>query len=150
MKIDREALNRQIEGNVRVGLILAGKGIVELVRASMAASGGGRTYKTKFGIHTASGPGMPPAPQTWRLHDSIAYHTNFGDSSPVGPRADKGDKISKPKRAMGGYVVSIGSNVPYALSLEKGNRVKKTAARPYLWPALKKSREIIKEAFDRA
>jgi hypothetical protein len=139
-------LTRQVEKNVRVALSDVGKKITDRVVSSMGP-GAGRKVKIDGRIHTRSLPGQPPAPFTSRLRDSITFRTNFGDKSTVGTNAKQSDAIRQPKPAMGGYVVSIGTNVPYALSLEKGTRPKN--ARPYLWPALKASRADIREAFNR-
>jgi len=146
--LDKKALNMMVEENVREALKITGAGLVKIVKDSMQP-GSGRVYKVKGQEHIASSPGQPPAPWSGRLRDSITYHTNFGDKSELGPAAKATDAIGKPKRAMGGYAVSVGSNTPYALTMERGQKIKKVAARPYLWPALKRSRNLIKEAFDR-
>ena len=144
----RGALLAEVEKGVREGLIETGMRLVEDIRKSMIP-GTGKTYKWKGGSHTSSEPGQPPSPLTYRLHDSISYATTFGDKSGVGARAEDGDAIKEPKRAMGGYAVSVGSNAPYALSLEQGDKGKGIKARPYMWPALYRGRQIIKDAFTR-
>jgi len=116
--------------------------------------GTGRRYKRKgHRVHVASVPGRPPAPQSRRLHDSIMYFSSFGDKSNIGSSARPSDELRRPKKAPNNHVVSIGSNVPYALALEKGVKRSFTggriASRAYLWPSLKRSREMIKEAFTR-
>ena len=144
--INKLAATMVAEQGVRGALIETGARLVEKVRASMTP-GTGRTYKWKGGQHTASAPDQPPAPFSRRLHDSISYHTTFGDKSSVGQEAEDGDGIKKPQQAMGGHSVVIGTNVPYALDLEIGT--KNVSMRPYLWPALKRSMADIKEAFKR-
>jgi len=149
--INKALMVQLVEGDVRPALAEIGAKIVSDVRESMVP-GTGRTYKHKGRVHTASAAGRPPSPDSGKLRDSITFHTNFGDQSRVGPMANSGDAIKKPKRAMGGYVVSVGSNVHYALAMEKGTKAGKSsrrvADRPYLWPALVRSRGIIKEAFN--
>jgi len=146
--INNPLLKAMVSTEVRSALVEVGTKIVSNVRESMVP-GSWRSYKVKGVIHVASAPGKPPAPWSHRLHDSITYRTTFGDKSSLGPRAKSSDAIKEPKRAMGGHAVSIGSNAPYALSMEKGMRSgkRKVANRPYLWPALKRSRGTIKEAF---
>jgi len=148
----KESLIRNVELNIRIGLMEAGAGIVEKVRKSMVP-GHGRRWKRKGhvrnDVHIASTPGRPPAPWSYRLHDSIMFHTSFGDKSDMGPNAQKTDGIGRPWHIYGEHVVSIGSNVPYAGTMEFGMKEKGIKPRPYLWPSLKKSRALIKKAFDR-
>ena len=150
-KLRPAGLYRRVEQVSRAALIDVGRFMVSDIRRSMAAAGkGGRKYRISKGVtHQASAPGQPPSPFSGRLHDSISYQTNWGDKSGVGPAAKYSDKIGRPSRAMGGYVVSVGSNVPYALSLEKGSARRKLQSRPYLWPALRRAREAIKTSFTR-
>lgn len=146
VSINKKAIDAIVEKNVRQALVGIGTGLVKKIRNSMVP-GTGKSYKIKNTIHIASMPGKPPSPFTYRLHDSITFQSNFGDKSNLGPSAQSGDGVGRPKRTMGGYVVTVGSKVPYALNLEIGNKKKGLAPRPYLWPALKGSRELIKEAF---
>ena len=145
--INKIAMIQMVERNTKTAFNKIGAGLVEKVRSSMSA-GSGKTYKRKGELpHVASSPGRPPAPWSGRLHDSITFRTSFGQKSSMGGRAKPGDEINEPKGAMGGYALSVGSNVPYALSMEKGQKRNKVAARPYLWPCLVGSRGLIKEAF---
>lgn len=154
--IHKALLLNEVEKGVREALIETGIRLVAKIRDSMAP-GTGKVYKWKGGVHIASAPGQPPAPFSRRLYNSITYHTTFGDKSdPIltggfyEPGDDpKDDGVKKPQRAMGGYSVVVGSNVPYALALEMGRKDRGALARPYLWPMLKGSREEIKDAFTR-
>lgn len=146
IEISKTLITKIAEENIRTALIITGQKLVTKIRDSMVA-GTGMIYTIKGETHFASSPGRPPAPWTGRLKDSITYHTNFGDRSATGPAARSEDAINKPQQAMGGYVVSVGSNVEYALDLEMGT--KNISPRPYLWPMLKSSSEDIKVAFDR-
>ena len=148
LKINRTELNKIVEGNIRTALIIAGQGLVTYIRNSMAP-GTGKKYTRDGEVHFASVAGKPPAPWTGRLRDSITYQTNFGDKCAPGPTAQSGDVVGKPKPAMGGYVVTVGSNVDYALTMEKGQKIKKVASRPYLYPALMGNRAMIRKAFER-
>lgn len=100
----------------------------EIIR-ELSHAGTGRTYKSthryvkrddalvrrrRTKSHTASAAGKPPAVDTGRLRQSINVQ----------------------KVAEGHY--RVGTNVPYALSLEFGTR--KMAARPFMRPALERVR----------
>lgn len=148
ININKAAILKEVELGVKEALIKTGIVLVAKIRTSMSP-GTGKTYKWKGGVHTASAPGQPPSPFSRRLHDSITYHTTFGDKSEVGSQAHQADAVGKPKRSMGGYSVVVGSNVEYARSLEMGDKSQGLAPRPFLWPALKMSREDIKDAFTR-
>ena len=148
VKFDTAGLTKYVNNNIRNGLKEIGQDMVRLIRSSMVP-GYGKVYKTKKGIHLASSPGSPPAPLTYRLHDSITYATTFGDKSKPGPRAQSDDFVGVPKKEVSVHTLSVGTSAPYGLAMEKGSKVTGLKARPYLWPALKKSRSIIKEALDR-
>jgi len=146
IEINKQAIITLAESNIRTALIITGQTLVTKIRNSMVM-GTGIIYTRKGETHYASAPGRPPAPWTERLRDSITYQTNWGDRCATGPSASASDAVGKPQQAMGGYVVSVGTNVDYALDLESGT--KNISPRPYLWPALKDSTEDIKKAFDR-
>ena len=144
--ISKQRINDLVNGNVRRALVDVGESLVDSIRGSMWF-GLGKKYKYKGKIHFASSPGMPPTILSGRLHDSITYATTFGDTSPIGNRAQSGDGVSKPMASIDEHILVIGSNVPYALALEKGIKTRGLAPRPYLWPSLKKGRDTIKKAF---
>lgn len=148
LNIDKRALTKKVEGNIRTALIISGQGLVTYIRESMVP-GTHKKYDIDGSIHMSSSPGSPPSPRSGKLRDSITYQTNFGDKCATGPMASPADAVGKPKRAMGGYVVSVGSNVSYALSMEKGEKTHRVAPRPYLRTALMANRALIKRAFTR-
>ena len=152
INFNTQRLIAEVERNVSIALNEVGKGLVEYIRNSMAP-GGGKVYKYKTRSHQASAPSQPPSPESGRLKDSITWATSFGTRSNPGGSAQPGDGVGKPETVVGFQSVVVGSNVPYALSMELGQKGKtgrfRTRARPYLWPALKKNRELIKKAFTR-
>ena len=88
----------------------------------------GRVYRRRTVTHTASAPGEAPASDTGRLVNSI--NTELETTALTS-------------------TVSAGSGiVKYARALEFGTR--KVAARPFLFPALERSKPWIKDRFDRA
>lgn len=87
----------------------------------------GRVYKRRSVTHRASAPGEAPASDTGRLANSI-------NSYPVG----NGEAISVAGRG----------TVNYAAMLEFGTS--KVAPRPFMFPALEKSRVWIEERFNKA
>lgn len=146
IEINKALITSIVEGNVRTSLIITGQTLVTKIRNSMAP-GTGNIYTRGGKQHYASSPGRPPAPWTHRLVDSITYQTNWGDRCATGRAARAEDAVNKPQQAMGGYVVSVGTNVEYGDDLELGTKT--IAPRPYLWPALKGSTDDIKKAFSR-
>lgn len=152
-QFDKQRLTTMAEMNIRTALMIIGVNLVAEIRASMVG-GFGKVYKKKGVEHRASAPGQPPSPETARLQDSIMYTTTFGDKSEVGSKAQIGDGLDDVTKENDEHFVTVGTNVPYALALEKGAKVKYSRKagilpRPYLWPALKKSSEMIKAAFKR-
>lgn len=152
---DKRRVHMQVDRNVKIGLVEVGNNLVSYIRESMKP-GSGRVSHTRvtdsFGrgrriSHRRSAPGEPPAPFTMRLHDSISWSTSMGDNSTVGPNAREGDAVWRPKTSTNQHTVSIGTNVPYSLRLERGGG--KMKARPYLAVALKKNFGIIREAFSK-
>jgi len=137
-----------VDAGVKGALITTGESLVVKIRNSMNP-GMYRKYKFKGGTHYSSMPGTPPAPWTRRLSDSITYATSFGSKSSPGPSARATDGINSPIGDDTEMVLSVGSNVEYALSMERGLKSKKVSPRPYLWPALSGSRELIKKSFVR-
>jgi len=145
--LNKALLRKQVESNVRIALVISGTNLTRTIKASMIPGGGGKvTYKGR--MHVRSSPNQPPSPMSGRLRDSVHYITSFGVKSPLGPMAKKTDRLSQPKET-GAMVVSVGTNAEYALAIEKGYRPLNLKKRPYLWPALKGSREMIKDAFTR-
>lgn len=84
---------------------------------------------------------------TGRLSDSITYATSKKKSS-VRKKAKEGDGVQK---AQDKYTVVAGTNVEYAIYVEKGARGR--GARPYLYPALANHvdefKKIIEEKFNK-
>ena len=88
----------------------------------------GRVYRRRTVPHTASAPGEAPASDTGRLVNSVSTELETTALTAT---------------------VSAGSGlVKYARALEFGTRT--MAARPFLFPALEKSKSFIRERFDRA
>jgi len=163
--LSKDKLRRAVAGRLRESLINIGSDLVTDVKDSMVnfsastaglrsraqvasgrtnARGSGRVYMIKGVRHRSSPPGSPPAPFTHRLKDSIMFYTSFGDRSNQGPAVQRGDNIKKPKGNMWTkHLVVVGTNVPYAAALEHGTPSIKP--RPYLWPALKRARQNIKD-----
>ena len=85
---------------------------------------------------------------TGRLRGSITYQTADKGSHPEYP-ATESDKISKPAEFFGlsgkDRIVDIGSGVEYAAYNEYGTY--RMRARPYLRPALRRSRTPLTKAF---
>ena len=162
LTFDKSALRRAVNFRIRESLVKIGSELVGDIRDSMISqhSAGvmrtrsevrqgkragkvGKLYKIAGKLHRASPPGSPPAPFSHRLKDSIMFHTSYGDKSEMGPAALREDALNKPQgNIWTSQGVAIGSNVPYAAVLEHGNR--RIKPRPYLWPALKRSKEMIK------
>ena len=141
VKFNKHKLIVEVEKNVNIALKLIGKGLVKYTRDSMSTSAG-------------STPGSPPGVESGRLYDSITWATSFGPKSRPAGRAFPSDGVGKPKLLEGIKAVVVGSNVPYALALERGARTtrgkkRRVAARPYLWPALRSNKELIIESFKR-
>ena len=87
----------------------------------------GRTYKRRTVSHRASAPGEAPASDTGRLVNSInSYALGNGEAISVAGRG----------------------TVKYATMLEFGTT--KIAARPFMLPALEKSKAWITERFNKA
>jgi len=80
---------------------------------------------------------------TGRLIGSITYQTHNGGSR-VGAPAAADDKISEPNTE---YSVDIGSAVEYAPYHEYGTV--KMMARPFLRPALRRSRKAVTKLFEK-
>jgi len=144
----RAAIIKDLES----ALVRVGKNLVDDVRESMTA-GSGRKYNVGGKSHQASAAGEPPSPITGRLRDSVMYTTNFGRKSRMGGAAWASDEL--PEIMSGSrteLVLVVGSGAPYALDLEKGvkkatSRRKKMQPRPFMRPALMRSREMIKAEF---
>jgi len=121
-------------------------------KRSMSGQKSGRSYQvSKTGpLHVASRPGEPPAVLTGRLRASLAHRVSGKTFIPhaytfKGKGEHKGGAgVTKLPEPEGGFHVTtahVGTNVEYAMDLEKGKR--KIAARPFMLPALEKSRNKI-------
>ena len=93
------------------------------IRETLNQPGSGRVYpsRTGSGLHQASKPGEPPAPDTFELRKSgrIEHHGVF-------PRTFA-------------RVVVGGPRAPYAPPLEFGSRDRKLLPRPFMAPSLKRA-----------
>ena len=114
--ISKMLVKQIVEKDIRPALAEIGVKLVHSIKTSMVP-GFGRTYRSGGGVHIASIPGQPPSPWSGRLRDSITYQTTFGDKIGVGAAAKSSDAIKKPKRAMGGHALSVGSNGESALAM---------------------------------
>jgi len=142
-----------VERNIRSSLVEIGQNLVDEIKGIMQP-GSGNVYIRLPGprIHRASIAGEPPAPDYWRLKDSITYKTTFGDGNemgsndPGGSESTPSDAINSPRKTPNQYAVSVGTNVDYALELELGIGM---AARPYLARTLAGSTDMIIDAFSK-
>jgi HK97 gp10 family phage protein len=89
----------------------------------------GRVYQRGSVTHRASAPGEAPASDTGRLINSIASYLNSS-------------------KGLESFVVAGRGIVKYAAMLEFGTS--KMAARPFLFPALEKSKAFIQERLNKA
>jgi HK97 gp10 family phage protein len=94
--------------------------VTEAKKSVLEGGKGGRAYRRRSVTHIASAPGEAPASDTGRLVNSL--HAEAGD----------------PGEAL---AVAGSSSVQYAVLLEFGTT--KMAARPFMFPALEKSRAWI-------
>lgn len=101
----------------------------EAIKSMQDSSGksGGRFYKRRTVLHQASGPGEPPAVDTGRLVNSITAYAGGGGEA---------------------FTVAGRGTVKYAAFLEFGTS--KMAARPFMVPALEKSRAWITDRLQEA
>lgn len=126
-KLDK--ITAEIKKDIAAALFVSGLKIEENAKLSIAQeSKSGVVYQRRTVVHQASAPGEAPANDTGRLLNSI--QTSAENS---------------------GMVVNINagsSMVDYAIHLEYGTS--DMAARPFMKPALKKSRKFIHDRMEKA
>ena len=105
----------------------AQKVVTEAKKSVLDGNKSGRVYKRRSVTHRTSAPGEAPASDTGRLVNSL--HAEAGN----------------PGEAL---AIAGGSSVKYATTLEFGTS--KMAARPFMVPALEKSRPWISERLNEA
>ncbi len=116
-----------IERLAKGRLLAAANVLAKAIRNELNQSGSGRPYpsRTGSGIHIASAPGEPPAPDTRRLQRSV--------------RVKEGLFTMTRDRSSSGVTVSV--QAPGAASLNFGTRNGHILPRPYMEPALDKSKK---------
>jgi phage gpG-like protein len=120
IRIDSAKLNRVTRGSLERGIRGATLEGERLVKDELSQPGKGRVY----GLHRASAPGDPPAPDTGRLRNSV--------SSDV--------------EAVGNVVTgTVSTNAEYAAHLEFGTE--RIAPRPFMSSLVTKYLKRIKDAF---
>lgn len=121
MKGVPEAINKE----VNIALFASAKHVEAEAKKSITnGQKTGRVYKRRTVFHQASAPGEAPASDTGALVErGIASYLN--------------------KEGMYSFVVAGRGIVKYAAMLEFGTR--KMAARPFLFPALERSKDWIRE-----
>lgn len=129
-KLDRalKGVPELVAKELDVALFAAAKHVEAEAKKSIASGEKtGRVYKRRTVTHRASAPGEAPASDTGRLVNSItAYPPQKGESTVVAGRG----------------------TVKYASMLEFGTS--RMAARPFLFPALEKSKDWIRERLNKA
>lgn len=100
-------------------VIVAANLLARKIRQNLNKGGAGRFYRSRTGagIHQASRPGEPPAPDTRLLQRSVRV---------------KDEGITKGAR--------VGVKAPGAATLEIGNRAGTLLPRPYMRPSLDQSK----------
>ncbi len=143
------------ERKSKVAMHKASIEVVNEAKRSMSTQKSGESYKvSKTGaLHVASRAGEAPAVLTGRLRASLTHRVSGKTFIPYPYKfSGKGGhpggagvtKLTDPKeRGVMMTTAHIGTDVEYAEKLEKGSR--KIAARPFLLPALEKSRNKIVE-----
>ena len=117
-------VQKAVDDELRRGLFAAAKHVEGEAKRSIAAGGKtGRIYKRRTVVHRASAAGEAPATDTGRLVNSIT-------SYPAGASLES-------------TVVAGRGTVKYASLLEFGTRF--IAPRPFMFPALEKSKDWIRE-----
>lgn len=125
-KLDRamKGVPEAIDKELKITLFSCAKHVEGEAKKSITAGGKtGRIYQRRTVTHQASAPGEAPASDTGRLVNSINSYLN-------------GSKLES-------FVVAGRGLVKYAAMLEFGTR--KMAARPFMFPALEKSKDWIRE-----
>lgn len=122
-------MQRSVQAELNKALFASAKRVEKEAKQSITAGGKtGRTYRRRTVAHTASAPGEAPASDTGRLVNSITAELHAADLEAT--------------------VTAGGGAVAYAAMLEFGTRT--TAARPFMFPALEKSKAWITERLARA
>jgi HK97 gp10 family phage protein len=112
---------------VSKALYVSGKHVEKEAKQSiLEGNKSGRTYKRGNVVHRASAPGEAPASDTGRLVNSINTEVSGLEAT----------------------VKAGGGIVTYAKHLEHGTR--HIAARPFMFPALEKSKAFIRTRFEQA
>jgi HK97 gp10 family phage protein len=118
------AMQESIQQEVRKALLASAKHVEKEAKQSILdGEKSGRVYKRRTVTHKASAPGEAPASDTGRLVNSINSYLNAGANEST--------------------VVAGRGTVKYAAWLEFGTF--KMPARPFMFPALEKSRDWIRE-----
>lgn len=122
-------VQESVEAELRKALFASAKHVEGEAKRAIAAGGkSGRVYKRRGVSHRASAPGEAPATDTGRLVNSV---------------------IAYPAAAeLESTVVAGRGTVQYAAMLEFGTR--NMAARPFLFPALERSKAWITERLAKA
>lgn len=121
-----------VDKEVRTALYACAQRVDKEAKQSIAngeGKRGGRFYKRGNVLHQASAPGEPPSTDTGRLVNSITAYRS-------------------PHDKLEATVVAGRGTVNYAAMLEFGTRY--MAARPFMFPALERSREWIRERLAKA
>ncbi len=113
-----------VTSQIQAGLYASAQQVrTEAIKSVQAGDKSGRVYKRRTVMHRASAPGEAPASDTGRLVNSIQAYNNPGGSE--------------------AFVVAGRGTVLYAALLEFGTS--RMAARPFMVPALEKSRAWIND-----
>jgi len=128
------------------------------VKRHFTLIGSGRIYKRGKKIHRASAPGEAPAIDNNILRSSIMSNVfvddNFNVIGQVGPDIEHIAERQQKRIAAG--KTSFGTDVNYGLYLELGTRrvtksgIKRMAPRPFLRPALRRTRHDVRRIFMKA
>ena len=125
-KIERATreMQQSVAAEINKALFASAKHVeAEAKRSIVSGQKSGRTYKRRSVTHQASAPGEAPASDTGRLVNTITSYLNTSEGEST--------------------VVAGRGTVKYAAMLEFGTR--HIAARPFMFPALEKSKGWIKE-----
>lgn len=128
-RLDRamKGVPEAIDKEVKIALFASAKKVEAEAKKSITAGGKtGRIYKRRTVTHQASAAGEAPASDTGRLVNSINSYLN----------------------GLTAFVIAGRGIVKYAAMLEYGTR--KIAARPFMFPALERSKDWIRERLSQA
>lgn len=124
-----ERVKQAVAKEIKIGLFASAKHVEREAKESILnGEKTGRIYKRRTVVHRASAPGEAPASDTGRLVNSI-----------------NAEVVSSGFEAT---VKAGGGAVKYARMLEFGTS--KMAARPFMFPALERSKGWIRERLNRA